>query len=130
MADRDNTIEVKTEPRQKISGATATFMGITAGMFDFLQGVLNFAIIGVVMSSLVSIVAWLTFFLWFKFHDVGFFEGGVRKLITMGVAFFIEIIPILNTFSTWTVAVLLLIAIVWSEDKRYNKKMRNITVTA
>ena len=129
MADRD-AVEIRIEPRERISGATATFKAVTAGMFDFLQGILNFAIIGVVMSSLVSVAAWLTFFMWFKFHDVGFFEGGVRKVIIMGAALLVEIVPILNTLPAWTVAVLLLIAIVWKEDKRYNKKTKQVTVVA
>jgi len=119
----------RREKRERIGPTQGVFMIGVAGLFDFLQGILNIAIIGVILSSFVSIVAWLTFFLWFKLNGVSFFDSGARKLIVYYGGSFLELFPLLNTLPIWTITVSLMVAIVRAEDFAYNKKL-NMSETA
>ena len=82
---------------------TIALMVCTALFFDVLQWLLAF----VFMDWLVSIFAFLTFFVWFKLYGMKFMTP--KRLATMGGAFIIEIVPILAALPAWTGAVVVLI---------------------
>ena len=91
---------------------------------DGVQFLLNFIpFIGWIFVSLISIFAWLTFYLWFKLNGIPFLRGKAALLrITsiLSVGGIIEIIPILNDLPAWTFAVAVMLVIVKLEDKMYN----------
>lgn len=85
-------------------------MIVTALFFDTIQfgaDLINFIpfvgfIFAWVISSGVSIFAWLTFFLWFRLAGTKFDSKIVAT--TVG-AFFIELIPLLNALPAWTLSI-------------------------
>lgn len=92
------------KPKSPLSGSTIVLMILCALFFDGLQIALEFLFgLGLVVDSFVSIFAGLTFFVWFKMHDINFVDP--KRLAAMGGGFFIEIIPGLNALPVWTAAV-------------------------
>lgn len=92
-----------------IGTATGVMMVSVAALFDLVQFFLNWIpFLGWILTSLLGVVAWLTFLLWFKMHGVDFVKPS--RALTLGGGFLIELIPIVNDLPAWTVAVLILIA--------------------
>lgn len=110
------------EKRERIGMVKAPFMVAFAGGVDVIQGVLTFLFVGLFVNWLISFFAWLTFYLWFKLSDVNFMDGRAAKsLIFVGGAF-LEQLPGINALPAATLTVILTIAIVKQEDRRYNKE--------
>ncbi|HBV01338.1 MAG TPA: hypothetical protein DEF00_03025 [Candidatus Taylorbacteria bacterium] len=94
----------------------------TALLFDSLQFGTDIMhvipIIGTIAQSvadiLISVWAWLTFYLWFKIHGVSFMQPKRFALLNGGAL--LEMIPIVNSLPAWTLAVLLLIATTRAEE--------------
>jgi hypothetical protein len=63
------------------------------------------------------------FFLWYKFLDIDFLDGTVRKVITFVSSAILEVTPIFNAFLFWTFGTVVMIAIVRFEDKLHNKRV-------
>lgn len=97
----------------KISKITFACMIATALFFDAIQfgaDLMHFIpvignILAIVISSGVSIFAWLTFFLWFRLAGTKFDSKIVAT--TVGT-FFIELIPILNALPAWTLSIVVI----------------------
>jgi len=76
--------------QNKIDGTTAFLMLAVAIFFDLIQFFLAFIpIIGFILNKLISIIAGLTFWLWFTLKGV----GGTSKWISGGATLF-ELLPI------------------------------------
>lgn len=98
---------------EKISKITMVAMIAVALFFDGIQfaaGLINFIpfvgfILALVITSGVSIFAWLTFFLWFRLAGSKFDSKIVST--TVGT-FFIELIPILNALPAWTLSIVVI----------------------
>lgn len=77
-------------PNEKkgLSGTTITLMVSTALLFDVLQILLAFILLG----WLIIPVAYLTFWLWFKMQGINFFS--FRRAPTLGIGFFLEFISV------------------------------------
>lgn len=97
----------------KISKITFACMIAVALFFDAIQFGANFlhfipvigTILALVISSGVSIFAWLTFFLWFRLAGTKF----VSKIAATQVGtFFIEMIPALNSLPAWTLSIVVI----------------------
>lgn len=74
---------------------------------EFMEAVPAVGTAAVLLVSLVvSVYAWLTFYIWFKFHGISFL--GPKKMFTMPATFLIKLIPILGALPAWTAAVVLL----------------------
>ena len=88
-------------------------------LVEFLE-VLNLLIPGsgalavIVVSALISVWAWLTFYLWFKLHGVSFVSP--KRALTMPIAFIIKIIPVIGALPAWTLAVFLLFMTIRGEE--------------
>ncbi|MBI4132741.1 MAG: hypothetical protein HY473_01405 [Candidatus Sungbacteria bacterium] len=90
-------------------------VGVAAGV-DGAQGLLDLLGIGVILSIPISIVAWLTFYLWFKMKGVSF--GGAKlgrsgssslvrnPLFIIAAALGIEMVPFVNALPAWTAAII------------------------
>ncbi len=110
--------------RERISLITLSFLSGTALFFDFLQAILNVAFIGIVLNFLINIIAWLTFYLWFKLLGVGLIDSGIRKAVIMWGGMLLELIPIFNTLPVWTATIALTAFIVRWEDVAHNRAVR------
>ena len=94
----------------------------TAIFFDTLQMFLNFIVIGIIVNPvLVTPLASLTFYLWYKIKGVGLSDSAKRFAVFL-TGFFIELIPILNILPGLILSTLVMITIVRAEDKAENTK--------
>lgn len=97
-----------------INNVTATLMVSVALFYDLVQALFDLLhiipvvgnVIATVVTALLSVVAWLTFYVWFKMHGVHFHTA--KRAVTMGAGFLIELIPVLNILPAWTLAVILI----------------------
>ena len=79
---------------------TIVFMVVVALFYDALQWLLAF----IFMDWLVSIFAYLTFFLWFRLNGISFMKP--KRLLTAGGSFVLEIFPWVATLPALTGAVI------------------------
>lgn len=86
----------------------------TALLFDGIQAFLTFILIGVFVNWIITIWAYLTFFLWFSFLGIHFMKPANFTSLNGGLI--VELIPLLNALPTWTLAVTIIIAKATAED--------------
>lgn len=106
---------------EEISKITMWAMIAVALFFDGLQfgaDLMNFIpfagfILAWVITSGISIFAFLTFFLWFQLQGIKFNSKIVAT--TVG-AFFIELIPVLNALPAWTLSVVVTLLFFQSKE--------------
>lgn len=95
-------------------------MLVVAIFFDTIQaGLLLIPFVGWLLSILLSIFAWLTFYFWTSIKGWGLSDT-IKQMILNWVVPFIELIPILNAFPTWTLKVVLSYSFLKAEDALYN----------
>ncbi|MEX0919412.1 MAG: hypothetical protein WDZ64_01525 [Parcubacteria group bacterium] len=87
------------QKEKEIKSTTVVFMISTAFFFDVLQWLLTF----IFMGWLVSVFAFLTFYVWFKMYGMNFMTP--KRFGAMGGGFIIELIPVLNVIPAWTFVV-------------------------
>ncbi len=93
-----------------MGSSTMFLMLFVAILYDFAQLIVNFVpLAGQILSFIITIFAFLTFFLWFKFYGRSFTSP--KRALAMGAGVVIEIIPILSVLPGWTVSVIFLIGI-------------------
>jgi len=98
-----------------ITKTTAVFMITLAVIFDliqFLVSLLHFIpVIGnavaFVGTTTITIVASMTFYIWFKINGVSFNTS--KRIVSFGGGILTEFIPILNALPAWTFSVVLVI---------------------
>lgn len=96
--------------RKEISNITMVLMVATAVAYDIVQFLFNFIpFIGWIISWVIFIFAFMTFYVWFKIYGRNFMTP--KRAVAMGAGVIIEMIPILNSLPGWTIAVLFLIGI-------------------
>jgi len=96
--------------QKEIGSATAFLMIFVALIYDLFQLIINLIpIAGQILSFVITIFAFLTFYLWFKIYGRSFVSP--KRAMAMGAGVIIEIIPIISILPGWTVAVILLIGI-------------------
>lgn len=84
-------------------GLSTSTIGLMAGVaifFDTLGALLTL----IWMGWLVTPIAYATFWLWFKFHGLNFFT--LKRAPTLGIGFFLEMIPGLNVLPAITFTVI------------------------
>lgn len=90
-----------------LNNITIVFMVSVALFYDAVQGIINLIpILGQILSGLISMFAFLTFYLWFKLKGLNFVTP--KRAAYLGGGLLIELIPILNILPAWTLAVTLL----------------------
>ena len=120
--------EVKIENRRRVSNIQGVFMIAVAGVVDGIQFLLNFIpIMGWIFSALVSVFAFLLFYLWFKLNGVTFMES-ILKFIIRFVVMVLEIIPVLNFLPLWFLSTIIMIFIIKAEDTLYNKTGKDVKI--
>lgn len=118
--------EKTIEKKQRIGNTQGVLMIGVAVVVDFVQGLLTAGIVGLIVSTFISIFAWLMFFLWFKLNSIGMLDSGARLAVTIWGVAFIEMIPVINVLPAWTISVAIMLFIVRSEDVIFNKTGKNI----
>lgn len=90
---------MEEEKKEKgLKTTTVWLMIAVAVFFDALQILLDFLLMG----WLVTIVGSLTFWLWFKFHGYSFMKP--KRIVGSLATILIDAIPVLGWFA-WTVAI-------------------------
>ncbi len=69
----------------------------------------------IMVSILVGIWAWLTFYVWFKLHGVTF--SSPKRMFSLPAAFILKLIPFLGMLPEWTGAVTLLFITTRGEEE-------------
>lgn len=106
---------MEEENRYSLSKPTVVIMVTVALFYDFVQAIISLLhiipalgnLMAAIATALLSAVAWLTFYFWFKLHGIHF--NTAKRALTMGSGFIIELIPVLNILPGWTLAVILVI---------------------
>jgi len=96
--------------KREITKITMGLMVVVALFYDIVQiGLSTLPLAGWIISPLVSVFAFLTFYVWFKTYGRNFMTP--KRALAMGGGAIIEMIPILNILPAWTMAVLFLIGL-------------------
>jgi len=90
------------EEKKGLDNITIALMISVALFYDILQVPLNF----IFMGWLVTIFAFLTFYVWFKIRGLSF--ATPKRAMLMGGGFFIELVPLLSVLPVWTLTILIL----------------------
>jgi len=104
------------QKRERIKKWMAACIIIIAGCVDAAQALLTAVAIGAVLSPVMSAVAWFVFWVWFMILGVSFVSNP-KKLLAMGGAGILEIIPILGALPAFTAGVSATVFITMAEDK-------------
>ena len=121
--------KIENKERHRVTSTSAGLMIGTAIFIDFLQALLSLIpFVGWILSALISIFAWPTFYVWTSIKGWGMsdtvaFKGLIKKLtpwIARWIAPLIELIPIVNIVPTWTVSVSLQLAFLKAEEALYD----------
>lgn len=82
---------------------------------DFLHGIPAVGTIAQsIADTMITIWAWLTFFVWFKLQGINFTNP--KRALALNGGGLLELMPILNSLPAWTLAVLLIIASTRTEE--------------
>lgn len=84
---------------QELKTHTIVFMVVVALFFDALGALFT----PIAMYWVVTIVAYLTFFVWFRLYGITFLKP--KRLVTAGGSLIVELIPIINVLPAITLAV-------------------------
>ncbi len=109
-------------PQERIDKSTGRLMVIVALGFDFFQGIIGvLPVVGFILSPLVSLFIWLTFWIWLKLHGVNVTDK-IGRIFIMWGGFFLELIPLLNILPTWTMTIFITVSLIQRDDKRKIKE--------
>jgi len=100
----------------KIDNITTTLMIGTALLIDSVQTLLTLVLIGPFVNWLISIFAWMTFFLWFLLKGVKF-TNNPKKIFTFMGGSLAEFIPIIASLPIWTCTITMTILTIKAEKK-------------
>lgn len=119
-AEADSGDAEEAEQDGEIAGAGSK-IGVVEGalmigvalLVDAAQALATLLLIGVVLNTVIGIIAWLIFFVWFKMKGVSFGfptrggKGGLVRnpLMLIAGAGAVEFIPFINNLPAWALAV-------------------------
>ncbi len=110
----------KIDKRNRVTKTTIVLMVSTAILFDAIQVLfLLIPFLGWLVAAIISIYAWLTFYVWMSIKGWGMSDS-VKKITVAWLFPFLETIPILNVLPVWTLRVIMQLFIVKAEDVLYN----------
>ena len=121
-------IQTVFEKRNRLDFTTVLLMLGTALLFDTIQAEISIIpFIGWILSSMLSGMAWLTFYMWTSLKGWGLSDT-VKKVIVMWALPAIEFIPLVNVLPAWTLSVSLQLAFLKAEDTAYNLSRGKIDI--
>ncbi|MBU1046334.1 hypothetical protein KKH36_00965 [Patescibacteria group bacterium] len=92
------------ENKGKIDNITGILMISTALFIDGFQFLLLILLIGPFVNWMISILAFMTFWLWFTLKGVKFIRNP-KNFFTLSGGTLVEIIPILGSLPAWTLTI-------------------------
>jgi len=104
------------QKRERIKKWMAACMIIVAGCVDAIQALLTALAIGAVLSPVISTVAWFGLWVWFMILGVSFVSNP-KKLLTMGTAGILEVVPVLGALPAFTAGIAITVFMTMAEDK-------------
>jgi len=113
---REISIPQIRPPQPRIEQSTMELMIMTAFFFDVLQALISATIVGFVFSPIVTVFAWLTFWVWLKTHDITLMDN-VARMVILWSGFLIELVPGFNIIPAWTLSVFLSLALIHLGDR-------------
>jgi len=100
---------------------------IVAAWVDFFQFFLTLIpVIGVTLAFFFSVLARLTFSVWFFILGVGFADKTNRFVVNIAVTIG-EMIPFIGALPMWTIGTIAIIRQVRTEDAAHNEELRKKT---
>ncbi|MBX4210600.1 hypothetical protein KW783_01360 [Candidatus Parcubacteria bacterium] len=91
-----------------IPKTTGYFMIAVALSIDGVQFLLTFIpIVGWIINMILSGMAWLIFYMWFKSRGISF--GSPKRALSLNGGFLLELIPIFDALPGWTATVMILV---------------------
>ncbi len=108
--------------KHRISTSTAILMIAVALGYDGAQIATDYihmipvagTLMQTIIDTLITVWAWLTFFVWFKLQGISFINP--KRALALNGGGLLEIIPILNSLPAWTLAVILIIGSTRTEE--------------
>lgn len=109
-------MEPKEERIKTWMAAAMVIVAFSVDCFEMLLEWLGIGIFG--FSSLLSMCAALTFWIWYKILGVSF-SVSPKKFATQGLTSFLEIVPGLDAIGgfIWTIGTIMMVTMVRAEDK-------------
>lgn len=104
------------QKRERIKKWMAACLIIVAGCVDAAQALLTALAIGAVLGPVISAVAWFGFWVWFMILGVSFVSNP-KKLLTMGTAGVLEVVPVLGALPAFTAGIAITVFMTMAEDK-------------
>ncbi len=116
------------QKRNRLDPTSVTLMVSVAILYDICQVGLNFIpVVGWILSSLLGIFAWLTFYIWTSIKGWGLSDTVKKWFVQIGLRS-LDVIPVGNALPLSTVSVLLQISFLKAEDTLYNKTHGKVDV--
>lgn len=86
-------------------------------LLHFIPAVGN--ILAWITSTLLSIVTWLTFFIWFKIKGIDFTSGkqATKRLLAFAGGFLAELIPVIDALPAWTFSIIFIYVSTVAEEQ-------------
>lgn len=100
----------------RIGRFTAISMVSVSVFFDLIEFILTLLAIGLILNTIIGMVKWFLFWLWFTLLGVKFF-GNTKRLKIGAGTFILGLIPIINALPEFTTGILMTIRDVRKEDK-------------
>ena len=100
----------------RISRFTAFLMVSISVFFDIIEFILALLAVGLILNTIIGIIKWFLFWLWFTLRGVKFF-GNTKRLKIGAGAFILGLIPVINALPEFTVGIILTIRDVRKEDR-------------
>ncbi len=111
------TIPQKSEEkRERISVWVGASMIIVALCVDVAQALLIILGIGLALGSIITIVAYFVFWIWFMILGVSFITNP-KKLLTVGIGGAVEALPLFNFLPAFTAMIATVVFMTKAEDK-------------
>lgn len=114
----------RLDKRNRAHFETFIAMLVVAILFDVVQdalGSIDFVLpgLGWLIDCMISIFAWLTFYVWTSMKGWGLSDTLKQMLVNWGLPV-IEFIPLLNLLPAWTLKIVLTYSFLKAEDILYN----------
>ena len=112
------------EPEYRIGKGSGLLMTYTAMFYDGVQAILTLLVVGAVLNYVITGLAILTFFFWFKMKSIALLNQKTIKIILKGGA--VEMIPVVNAWPSTTRAVRAIIKLSREEDLADARETNNV----
>jgi len=104
------------EKKERIKTWMAVAMIIVALCVDGAQALLILLGIGLALGTIITVVAYLVFWIWFMLLGVSF-AANPKKLLTVGIGGIGEALPIFNFLPAFTAMIATVVFMTKAEDK-------------